>query len=99
MNAAIIYSSATGVHRVDDRARWTRGHPASPEPRIPPLGPGGIIVPPGYSDPVQFSSRNPCGTSHVSGGGPRGGVAQKAACHQARRAVDVTASLKTGRAA
>jgi|SRR5450755_2115696 NAD(P)H dehydrogenase (quinone) len=66
---------------------------------FPPLGPGGIIVPPRYTDPVQFSSHNPCGTSHVSGGGQPGGVAQKAARHQAWRAVDVAASLKTGRAA
>lgn len=60
---------------------------------------GGIIVPPGYTDPIQFSSGNPYGASHVAGDGPPGDVALGAASHQARRAVDVAAALKTGRAA
>lgn len=60
---------------------------------------GGIIVPPGYTDPVQFLSGNPYGTSHVAGDGPPGDVALRAARHQARRAVDTAASLKAGRAA
>ena len=60
---------------------------------------GGIIVPPGYTDPVQFKSGNPYGTSHVSGQGPPGDVALEAACYQARRAVDTAAALKVGRAA
>ena len=40
---------------------------------------GGIIVPPGYTDPIQFQTGNPYGTSHASGrrppgrGGPGGG--------------------------
>jgi NAD(P)H dehydrogenase (quinone) len=59
---------------------------------------GGIIVPPGYTDPVQFKSGNPYGTSHVSGGGPPGDVALDAARHQAWRAVDTAAALKAGRA-
>jgi NAD(P)H dehydrogenase (quinone) len=60
---------------------------------------GGIIVPPGYTDPVQFKSGNPYGTSHVAGDGPPGDVALEAARHQARRAVDAAAALKAGRAA
>lgn len=60
---------------------------------------GGIIVPPGYTDPVQFRSGNPYGTSHVSGGGPPDDVALEAARFQARRAVETAAALKAGRAA
>ena len=60
---------------------------------------GGIIVPPGYTDPIQFRSGNPYGTSHVAGDGPPGDVALAAARYQARRAVDTAAALKAGRAA
>ncbi|MGY1692970.1 NAD(P)H:quinone oxidoreductase [Geodermatophilus sp. SYSU D01105] len=60
---------------------------------------GGIIVPPGYTDPVQFRSGNPYGTSHVSGNGPPDDVALEAARHQARRVVETAAALKAGRAA
>jgi len=60
---------------------------------------GGIIVPPGYTDPIQFQSGNPYGTSHVSGDGAPGEVALQAARHQARRAVDTAAALKAGRGA
>ncbi|MFG2169715.1 NAD(P)H:quinone oxidoreductase [Micromonospora chersina] len=60
---------------------------------------GGIIVPPGYTDPVQFRSGNPYGTSHVVGEGAPGEVALEAARHQARRVVDTAALLKAGRAA
>jgi NAD(P)H dehydrogenase (quinone) len=59
---------------------------------------GGIIVPPGYTDPIQFQSGNPYGASHVAGGGPPDDVARQAAHYQARRAVDVAAALKAGRA-
>jgi NAD(P)H dehydrogenase (quinone) len=59
---------------------------------------GGIIVPPGYTDPVQFRSGNPYGTSHVAGDGPPGEVALEAARHQARRVVETAAALKAGRA-
>ena len=58
---------------------------------------GGIIVPPGYTDPIQFRSGNPYGTSHVSGDGPPGEVALQAARYQARRAVETAAALKAGR--
>ncbi|MEW1847214.1 NAD(P)H:quinone oxidoreductase [Nonomuraea angiospora] len=60
---------------------------------------GGIIVPPGYTDPIQFQSGNPYGTSHVSGDGAPGDVPLDAARYQARRVVDTAASLKAGRAA
>lgn len=60
---------------------------------------GGIIVPPGYTDPIQFQSGNPYGTSHVAGDGAPGEVALQAARYQARRAVETAAALKAGRAA
>lgn len=60
---------------------------------------GGIIVPPGYTDPIQQQAGNPYGTSHVVGEGPPGDVTLEAARYQARRVVDVTAALKAGRAA
>lgn len=60
---------------------------------------GGIIVPPGYTDPIQFTSGNPYGTAHVSGSGPVDDVAKEAARYQARRVVEVAAALKAGRAA
>ena len=60
---------------------------------------GGIIVPPGYTDPVHLQSGNPYGTSHVAGSGPPNDVALQAARHQARRAADIAAALKAGRAA
>jgi NAD(P)H dehydrogenase (quinone) len=60
---------------------------------------GGIIVPPGYTDPVQFQTGNPYGTSHVAADGPPGDVVLEAARYQARRVVDTAAALKAGRAA
>ena len=60
---------------------------------------GGIIVPPGYTDPIQFQSGNPYGTSHGAAAGPPGDVVLQAARHQARRVVDTAAALKAGRAA
>lgn len=60
---------------------------------------GGIIVPPGYTDPIQFKSGNPYGTSHVAGSGAPDETILEAARHQARRAVDIAAALKIGRAA
>jgi NAD(P)H dehydrogenase (quinone) len=60
---------------------------------------GGIIVPPGYTDPVQFKSGTPYGTSHVAGAGMPNDVTLEAARFQARRAVDTAAALKAGRAA
>jgi NAD(P)H dehydrogenase (quinone) len=60
---------------------------------------GGVIVPPGYTDPIQFKTGNPYGTSHVSGDGPPDEVVLEAARFQARRVVDTAAALKAGRAA
>jgi NAD(P)H dehydrogenase (quinone) len=60
---------------------------------------GGIIVPPGYTDPIQFQSGNPYGTSHVAGDGAPGEVALQAARHQGSRVVQITAALKAGLAA
>lgn len=60
---------------------------------------GGILVPPGYTDPVQFKSGNPYGTSHVADIGAPGEVTAEAARHQARRVVGVAAALKAARAA
>jgi NAD(P)H dehydrogenase (quinone) len=60
---------------------------------------GGIIVPPGYTDPVQFKTGNPYGTSHLAADGPPDEVALEAARYQARRAVDTAAALKAGHAA
>ncbi|MFG2289226.1 NAD(P)H:quinone oxidoreductase [Streptomyces sp. NPDC048595] len=60
---------------------------------------GGIIVPPGYTDPVQFRSGNPYGTSCVAADGPPDEVALQAARYQARRVVDTAGFLKAGRAA
>ncbi len=59
---------------------------------------GGIIVPPGYTDPIQFESGNPYGASQVAGNGGSDDVAQAAARHQAQRAASVAAALKRGRA-
>lgn len=58
---------------------------------------GGVIVPPGYTDPIQFQTGNPYGTSHLGGsdGGP-GEVELDAARYQARRAVEMAAALRTG---
>ncbi|MCE7010273.1 NAD(P)H:quinone oxidoreductase [Kibdelosporangium philippinense] len=57
---------------------------------------GGVIVPPGYTDPIQFQSGNPYGTSHVVADGPPGEVSLQAARYQARRAVDIAAALEKG---
>ncbi|MEU5835629.1 NAD(P)H:quinone oxidoreductase [Streptomyces diacarni] len=57
---------------------------------------GGVIVPPGYTDPIQFQSGNPYGTSHVAGEGAPGDVTLQAARHQARRAVEIAAAIKAG---
>ncbi|MEZ0069953.1 NAD(P)H dehydrogenase (quinone) [Streptacidiphilus sp. MAP12-20] len=60
---------------------------------------GGIMVPPGYTDPIQMKAGNPYGASHVAADGPPGEVSLQAAGHQARRVVEVAAALKAGRSA
>ncbi|HEY0166303.1 MAG TPA: NAD(P)H:quinone oxidoreductase [Jatrophihabitans sp.] len=59
---------------------------------------GGIIVPPGYTDPVKFVDGNPYGTSHVSGQGalPVDDAARNAGEFQGRRVVKVASALKSG---
>ena len=61
---------------------------------------GGIIVPPGYTDPIQFQSGNPYGGSHVSANGanPPGETDLAAAAYLGLRAVTVAAAFKAGRA-
>ena len=60
---------------------------------------GGIVVAPGYTDPIQFQTGNPYGTSHVTGNGLPGETELEAARYQARRAVEIAGALKAGRAA
>ena len=58
---------------------------------------GGIIVPPGYTAPIQFKLGNPYGASHVADNGPPGEIELGAARYQARRAVETAAALKASR--
>ncbi|MDG4796861.1 NAD(P)H:quinone oxidoreductase [Micromonospora sp. WMMD1082] len=61
---------------------------------------GGIIVPPGYTDPVKFVDGNPYGTSHHAVFGPDLGSidddTRNAARHQAERVVRIARALKQG---
>ncbi|MEV4516566.1 NAD(P)H-dependent oxidoreductase [Dactylosporangium sp. NPDC049525] len=61
---------------------------------------GGIIVPPGYTDPVKFVDGNPYGTSHHAVWGPDLGSidddTRNAARHQAERVVRIARALKQG---
>jgi NAD(P)H dehydrogenase (quinone) len=61
---------------------------------------GGILVTPGYTDPLKFADGNPYGTSHVDGEGwfPVDGTTRAAAAYQGKRVATVTAALKAGRA-
>ena len=63
---------------------------------------GGLIVSPGYTDPVKFEDGNPYGVGHVTG--PNGDVelestSLNALDHMAERAVEVAGKLKSGNAA
>ncbi|MFY1671976.1 NAD(P)H:quinone oxidoreductase [Plantactinospora sp. WMMB334] len=63
---------------------------------------GGIVVPPGFADPIKFVDGNPYGTSHVVGGQgeiPVDETARSAGVFQGRRVADVTRALKAGRRA
>ncbi|MEV6654668.1 NAD(P)H:quinone oxidoreductase [Streptomyces sp. NPDC051219] len=57
---------------------------------------GGIVVAPGFTDPVKFADGNPYGTSHVDGQGtnPVDDTTRAAARHQAERVVKIAAQLK-----
>ena len=59
---------------------------------------GGIIVPPGYTDPSKFVDGNPYGASHISNNGenPPQEVDLTAVAYSATRAVQVAARLKAG---
>ena len=59
---------------------------------------GGIIVPPGYADAIQFQAGNPYGASHVSSNGtvPPGDVELASVEFQARRMVEIAGALKRG---
>ena len=57
---------------------------------------GGILVPPGYTDPVKFEDGNPYGVSHGTGAAgdvPVGDVQEAALDHLVERVLDVTRRL------
>ncbi|MFC4059783.1 NAD(P)H:quinone oxidoreductase [Planomonospora corallina] len=63
---------------------------------------GGILVAPGYTDPLKFADGNPYGVSHVTGGNnddPLTDVQYAALDHMAARVVGVARRLKAGAAA
>ena len=61
---------------------------------------GGILVPPGYTDPSKFEDGNPYGVSHVSGGGEEPGDVEFTAIeHMVNRCIMVAEQLTAGRAA
>ncbi|MFF1819767.1 NAD(P)H:quinone oxidoreductase [Kribbella sp. NPDC058245] len=59
---------------------------------------GGILVAPGYTDPIKFVEGNPYGTSHVAGQGdiPIADTTRTAAAYQGARVVKIAAALKAG---
>ena len=59
---------------------------------------GGIVVAPGYTDPVKFADGNPYGTSHVAGQGdlPVDDTARNAGQFQGRRVVRIATAVKNG---
>lgn len=62
---------------------------------------GGLVVSPGYTDPVKFADGNPYGVGHVTGPGndaELGSVAYDALDHLAERTVAVARRLKAGTA-
>jgi NAD(P)H dehydrogenase (quinone) len=61
---------------------------------------GGVLVPPGYTDPLKFEDGNPYGVSHSTGGdndAPLDDAAHAALAHLAERVVDVARALRDGR--
>jgi NAD(P)H dehydrogenase (quinone) len=59
---------------------------------------GGIIVPPGYTDPIKFADGNPYGVSHVTGPDNTAQVAEPTTSvltHLAQRVVTIAARLAT----
>ena len=61
---------------------------------------GGIIVPPGYTDPLKFADGNPYGASHISANGANPPQEQDlaAVAYSATRATEIAAQLKRGAA-
>ena len=61
---------------------------------------GGIIVPPGYTDPLKFADGNPYGASHISANGanPPQEEDLAAVAYSAKRATEIAAQLKRGAA-
>ena len=61
---------------------------------------GGIIVAPGYLDPIQFIAGNPYGASHISANGanPPGETDLAAAEFTGRRATEIASALRAGMA-
>jgi NAD(P)H dehydrogenase (quinone) len=59
---------------------------------------GGIVVAPGYTDPIKFVDGNPYGTSHVAGQGdiPIPDTTYQAASFQGSRVARITAALIAG---
>ena len=59
---------------------------------------GGIVVAPGYTDPIKFADGNPYGTSHIAGHGdlPITGTTRQAAAYQGARVVKIANALKAG---
>jgi NAD(P)H dehydrogenase (quinone) len=57
---------------------------------------GGIVVAPGFTDPLKFADGNPYGTSHVDGQGskPVDETTRAAARHQAKRVIQIASQLK-----
>jgi NAD(P)H dehydrogenase (quinone) len=63
---------------------------------------GGLIVSPGYTDPVKFEDGNPYGVGHVTGAtndAELESTSLNALDHMAERAVEVAGKLKSGNAA
>lgn len=57
---------------------------------------GGILVPPGYTDPVKFADGNPYGVGHVTGSENKNELdkaANDALDHMTRRVVEIAARL------
>ncbi|GAA3647642.1 NAD(P)H:quinone oxidoreductase [Nonomuraea antimicrobica] len=57
---------------------------------------GGVLVPPGYTDPAKFADGNPYGTSHFDQGGtaPVDDITRAAARVQARRVVKFARAIR-----
>jgi NAD(P)H dehydrogenase (quinone) len=55
---------------------------------------GGIIVPPGYTDPIQFQTGTPYGTAHLASGGLPAGAVLEAARYQGGRVAKYAAAVR-----